>query len=1471
MADLTTLQGILALVDAVNFTPQADKLGEKYHAKYTAYFQEKIKTIVEKYNFQVVKAPGDAVLFFGTSPEGLLEIMLDIFERDKPEDKYGFISRFRLVAHCGFFQFLEEKDNLVDLVSPEGIKVFRLEKHAHTWEPVVTHSLFQGLKPLLNRFRMEAHRMVLNEPLKGFDSQEWFQPFYRLRIMPESGGVSNLLGRRLGELEEDVQSIPVFGRIYPSVPMEKNFINLALKWKPGQGRDRDMGGARPPVPGDSDSKLNRRGIQEEKDKWLDHEWSRGSAVEGREIDVPTLYKEHYRGIIIGLPGAGKTTILKHLAFQEFKGSEPDKEKEQRVILLVDCRGIPLYDDWHTRRYGQDTVEPDLESALEYLIWIFLLGVRNHYDVTPEELVEFQKAVKIVGKAFRENRLTLLVDALDEAPDSQSREKIMRLFLLLARETEPEVGNRFFLTSRPSERFHLEQKEIPVFYVLSLTMEQVRVVARNLMEEGSEIYQKFDQAIWQEEMVVKMAATPLTALLVTAYFQAYEKFQHRFPMYDLLVKFILFRVWETIKAGTFPYKNLDLFFQEIKKPGFLEQEREIRILYDALASLCFNLFYDTQDGKIQREMEEELLKAYFNRFIREHLYYEKGIDPIVQADRWLERFHKDHLLHQAGKTRYVFVHSTVMEFLAAHYLVNRILKNPAELVPLVRKCMRSRDHLDLETLPIAAGSDLLRGFAILSGLRDLEVPYDREILHEVAVKCLAELEWQITKTFQVIPLESLLKPMLDLIKQNHNAVDWLYLYLKEMVLTSDKGLLREKIRRYSALLKLSRDTLFKEYLEYDDFDRGDSDLVELRKELLFQLIQKELVEQWLRAHQEEAAAENAWQLDTPLFHPEDKNFRYFQAMIGQELQGFLGSPNMRHLWEVQACAFSPDGKRFISACKDGTLKLWDAATGKEIRTFIGHRSAVWDCAFSPDGNRLVSASVDNTLKLWEVVSGKEIRTLTNHKRPVLSCTFSPQGTHILSTSEDKTIKLWDAETGKEIRTLSGHKNFVRSGAFSPQGKHIISASDDQTLKLWDVGSGKEIRTLSGHSDLVEGCAFSPQGKHIISASDDKTLKLWDAQNGEEIRTLTGHQGRVLNCEFCPGGTRIISASEDNNLKLWDSETGKGIYTMSGHKGPVRGCSFSPQGDQILSVSDDRTLKLWDTASGKEIHILAGHSDYVRSCAFSPNGTQILSASDDNTLKLWDAVNGKEIHTLAGHKNLITDCAFSPDGAYIVSGSYDTTLKMWDVSSGKEIRTLAGHNNYISRCVFSPDGTSILSASHDLTLKLWHASSGKEIHTLKGHNGEVFGCAFSPKGTHLLSASGDQTLKLWNAESDRAIRTFSGHQGSVTSCKFSPQGNVILSASFDGTLKLWDMESGMEIRTMTGHRDCVINCAFFPQGTHILSTSYDKTIKLWDARSGELLKSVDLPWIAYYAAISKDNRVITANQNGTLTLFKFKELE
>jgi hypothetical protein len=694
-----------------------------------------------------------------------------------------------------------------------------------------------------------------------------------------------------------------------------------------------------------------------------------------------------------------------------------------VVLLVPCREVPLYDSWFKKRFAVEPSEPSREDVLEFMTWVFLEGRSDPGELTPARWEEFQETGKRVKQAFREGRVTLLVDALDEAGDIETRERIKQLFVILYKHLGE---NRLFLTSRPLERIHLDQAfktcRVPVFKVVSLTMEQVRSVAKHIMTEDSAVYQKFDTAVWQEEVVIKMAATPITALLIAAYFQAYEKFDHRFPMYDLLMKFILLKVWDNIKTGAFPFGNLELFFQEVKDPGFFNKHKETRILYDALASLCYQLFYESRDGTVQRSVNEETLLGHFSRFIRERLYYYDEEMARAEAMQWRERFRRDYLLLQAGKQEYVFVHSTVMEFLAAYFLVEKMQRDKDSLAEMVGTCAGRDSFLDLETVPIAAGHSLLAGYAVLAVLRDLvkDIAGDRESFYRLAVKCLAEVEWLLHKTLSALQLRSLEKPVRDIVRGNYPSVHWIYLYLKELVSSPGIEKLEQAKERVDLPLRLCRPVLLEEYLDYGALLEGDSQLVELRRGLLAKLVQKEPLDQWLKAHKEKEEQlvveagpvvenlamelEQVLDLDSRGYHPEDKNFAYYKDIIGPELVGFYGSPNMKHSGPVLSCAFAPDGQTFVSASQDGTLKLWDAASGKEMRTFTGHQASVRGCAFSPDGTRLVSASDDQTLKLWDAASGQCLKTIQLPWIPFFAA-FSPLHPHqVVTANANGTLTL-----------------------------------------------------------------------------------------------------------------------------------------------------------------------------------------------------------------------------------------------------------------------------------------------------------------------------------------------------------------------------------------------------------------------------------------------------------------------------------
>jgi WD40 repeat protein len=540
----------------------------------------------------------------------------------------------------------------------------------------------------------------------------------------------------------------------------------------------------------------------------------------------------------------------------------------------------------------------------------------------------------------------------------------------------------------------------------------------------------------------------------------------------------------------------------------------------------------------------------------------------------------------------------------------------------------------------------------------------------------------------------------------------------------------------------------------------------------------------------------------------------------------------HLGGVHACAVSPDGAWIVSASWDNTLKIWDAATGRELRTLTGHTEAVRGCAVSPDGAWIVSASWDNTLKIWDAVTGRELRTLTGHTNGVNACAVSPDGAWIVSAGEDLALKIWDAASGLLLRTLSGGRGVsVRGCAVSPDGAWIVSASEGvDSLQIWDAATGRELRVLKGHSGYVNACAVSPDGAWIVSAGNDETLKIWDSASGLLLRTLTGHTGSVDSCAISRDGSWIVSASWDQTLKIWDSASGLLLRTLIGHTNEVDACAVSPDGTWIVSAGDV-TLRVWDAASGANLPTLAGHTGMVYGCAVSPDGAWAVSASHDKMLKMWDVASGRELRTLTGHTGRVSACAISPDGAWIASVSHDQTLKIWDTATGRELRVLTGHtSNEIYGCAVSPDGAWIVSACHDQTLKIWDAATGREVATLIGHTDDVTACAVSPDGAWIVSAGEDKTLKIWDAASGLLLRTLTGHTGRVSACAVSRDGAWIVSASWDNTLKIWDAATGSELRTLVGHTHWVTGCAVSPDGTWIVSAGADRTLRMWDAATG-----------------------------------------
>lgn len=519
--------------------------------------------------------------------------------------------------------------------------------------------------------------------------------------------------------------------------------------------------------------------------------------------------------------------------------------------------------------------------------------------------------------------------------------------------------------------------------------------------------------------------------------------------------------------------------------------------------------------------------------------------------------------------------------------------------------------------------------------------------------------------------------------------------------------------------------------------------------------------------------------------EDSFAQVWDAFNGEEIA------RIKHNYYVTSVAFSFDGKYIVSGgcddqtrdgyCKESLVRVWDISSGKEIIS-MKQSGIVTSVAFSPNGRRIVSASTDDTARVWDIASGEEIYRI-KHDKYMASVAFSADDKYLVLIDWN-SVRLFDAYTARETSHIVPYDG-VSLAYFSSDGQYLITAGS-KTARVWDAATGKEITRME-LGNVVTSIAISPDNKYVVSGSSDGNFHVLQATNQENVRKIH-HDKYVTSLDFSSDGRYVASSDEDGIVRVWNISTGNEFFNTETRGSHIDAIDMTLDGRYLAFVIRNRaydwelwvtTISVWEIATGQEITHLVDDSS-AAPIAFSPDAKYIASGGYDYVIQVWDASTGKELIKLPFDNEYISSIAFSSNGRYLVSTG-QLSVRVFEISTGNEIARMI-HDDIVSSAAFSPDGKYIVSGG-GYSARIWEVFTGKEIARLTPTDG-ISSISFSPDGKYIVSG-GEKTVRIWEFLAGQEIARMTHHN--VRSVAFTSDGRYVSSGSYMGDVRVWKWRS------------------------------------------------------------------------------------
>ena len=420
----------------------------------------------------------------------------------------------------------------------------------------------------------------------------------------------------------------------------------------------------------------------------------------------------------------------------------------------------------------------------------------------------------------------------------------------------------------------------------------------------------------------------------------------------------------------------------------------------------------------------------------------------------------------------------------------------------------------------------------------------------------------------------------------------------------------------------------------------------------------------------------------------------------------------HTSGVSAVAIAPDGTWLATASDDGSVRIWDPATGQQRAALTGHTGDGERGGDRP-GRHLARhrRGDDGSVRMWDPATGQQRAALTGHTDGVNVVAIAPDGTWLATAGDDGTVRIWDPATGRQRAALTGHTGAVSAVAIAPDGTWLATARRRRAVRIWDPATGRQRAALTGHTGSVSAVAIAPDGTWLATGGDDGTVRIWDPATGQQRATLTGHTGHGARGGDRPGrhlaghrqrrrdgadlgpGHRAAARRPHRPHRPGERGGDRPGRHLARHRRQRRdGADLGPGRRRIdIAVtgridtrrlrpgrrlaghrrSGDGSVRIWDPATGQQRAALTGHTGRVSAVAIAPDGTWLATAGGDGSVRIWDPATGKQRATLTGHTGWVRAVAIAPDGAWLATGGDDGTVRIWDPATGRQRATLTGH--------------------------------------------------------------------------------------------------------------------------------------------------------------------------------------------------------